>query len=177
MSAAEPLIPAEQRDAGESNAGDFDVGDFDPTAINAFSRDLFFFSLEERPHAVDRRARAERGEFNPVMGPDGSRGMRTPKQLGRPPARNAGTGVGAPLRQRGYGQVRPAEQFNARIDPDVKAAVQERARLGNQPLGFLVENVLRDYLERVSVAETRRGFKVRSGPPRVAAEPDDGGRN
>ena len=74
MSAAEPLIPAEQRDAGESNAGDYDVGDFDPTAINAVSRDLFFFSLDERPHAVDRRARADRGEFMPPRG--GSRDGR-----------------------------------------------------------------------------------------------------
>ena len=145
-------------------AGDDDIGDFDPTMINAESRDLFFGSLFERPQAVDRRARADRGEFLPLQ--SGGRVGRQPKKLkpatdyGR--GKTVGTGVGT-NRGRSYRDARPTEQFNVRIDPDVKAAIQERSRLGNLPLGWLIEAIIRDYLDKSTVGDTLKWAAARGG--------------
>ena len=174
-------------------AGDDDIGDYDPAAASAISRELFFFSLEDRPYAVERRARADRGEFNrtppPAARPTAGRVPRhldpnvdrigsaahpygIPGRIGK----TAGTGVGT-NRGRSYKDARPTEQFNVRIDPDVKAAIQERSRLGNRPLGALVEEILREFLDG-PVAGKAAGT-AKPGPdvenPVEKPEPETGG--
>ena len=176
-------------------AGEDDIGDYDPAAASAISRELFFFSLEDRTHAVERRARADRGEFTKAPPPPKARPAagRAPRRLdpsvdrigsaahpfgipGRGQGRGtaAGTGV-VSNRGRSYTEARPTEQFNVRIDPDVKAAIQERSRLGNRPLGALVESIFRDFLDGKNRFESKPATAAIEPVADEAVDSDGGG--